>query len=175
MNPTLGILILMAVLCMPPCIARADNGDLEFSCVAKKVEQKATTASKGAVAVNTENWVYVVTLENKTFKDIANLEIKYLIFYKQEELGSTAGPRLGRQAGSVKVAVINGNDKAEFNTVAVQLQKATLEGFRYYANGASPEANASLYGLWIRIYQNENMIAEMSKPANLPGKEKWEE
>ena len=165
----------MAVAWLPPLLAHADSEALNFSCVAKRVDQKSTTNEKGEIAIDTEDWVYIVTLQNTTFTDMANVEVKYIIFYKQEELGSTAGPRLGKQSGSAKIDSIKGNDQAEFSTAPVKLEKSSLQGGRYFPNGARPQAEASLTGLWIRVYQNGNLIAEMAKPTNLPSKEKWAE
>jgi hypothetical protein len=182
MKSTLGIFIAMAVLSLLPCAAHADNPALDFSCVARRADQqtkeaqgKTTNGGTDTVVKVKEDWQYVVTLENKdAFTPLQNLEIKYIIFFKQEQLGSLAAPRLGRQAGSTKIDSIKGNDKVEFHTVSVQLEKASLQG-AYYLNGAKTDANANLAGLWIRIYQNGNLIAEMCRPPTLSSKEKWEE
>src|SRR5271155_395568 len=98
MKPALRIPAALALLCMQPCIAHAQNGDLDFSCVARKVDQKTTnTTPKPATDGSTgpsftytnEDWQYVVTLQNNdAFKDLANIEVKYIIFFKQEQLGS---------------------------------------------------------------------------------------
>ncbi len=88
-------------------------------------------------------------------------EIKIHHFFKQEELGTVAGARLGRQTGSAKIDAIKGNDKASFDTVAVKIQKASLGGGYSYKNGGKTDAEGNLAGLWIRIYQNGNLIAEM--------------
>jgi hypothetical protein len=182
MKTSLRIFIVVAAILFLPLFVRADEGSLVFSCVGRRADQqtkesqgKTTNGGTDTIVQTKEDWQYVVTLENNdAFTALQNLEIQYIIFYKQEELGSLAGPRLGRQAGSAKIDIIKGNDKAEFHTVSVQLEKASLQG-AYYLNGAKEDANANLVGLWIRIYQNGKLIAEMSRPSNLPSKEKWEE
>ena len=185
MKPTLGTFIAMVVLCLQPCVAHAQDAVLDFSCVARKVDQKTSTTTPkpsnnggtGATfSYTNEDWQYVVTLKNKdAFKELTNLVVKYIIFFKQEQLGSLAGARLERQTGSARIDTIKGNDKVEFSTVAVKLQKASLGAGYSYDNGAKSDANANLAGLWIRVYQNGNLIAEMSRPSNLPSKEKWGE
>ena len=176
MKPTLGIPLLLAVLCLPPWACRA-GGDLDFSCVAKRVDQKTTKSgtSEDALTIDTEDWQYVVTLANTSFKDLANLEVRYIMFSKRQEIGTVAGTRVEKQAGSVKIDNIKGHDKVQFETITMKLQKATLAAGRYYANGGRTSGEASMSGLWIRIYQNGNLIAEMSRPPELATKEKWPE
>lgn len=176
MNSTLRILILIAALCMPPCLAFADYSDLDISCVTKKLDQKTITGTaENAVTVDTEDWVYAVTLQNNTFKDLTNIEVRYIIFYKIEALGTVAGTRVGRQAGVAKIDAVKAHDKVDFQTSAVKLEKQSLKPGMYYPNGGRTAGDAALSGLWIRIYQNGTMIAEMSRPPALASKEKWDE
>lgn len=167
--------IAFVVLSLPPCIALAGDGDIDFSCVTRKVDQKTTQSGTDtkAIIIDTEDWQYVVTLANNTFNDMKDIEVRYIIFTKSEELGTVAGVRVGRQYGSAKIDVLKAHDKTEFNTDAVKLQKASLPPTSYYPNGARMHGEASLSGLWIRIYQNGNLIAEMSRPSDLASKEKW--
>ena len=73
--------------------ARAGMEDLEMNCVAKKFDQAAKVGSAGGDAnVTREQWGYEVTLENKAFKDLTGLEIKYITFYKTEQLAPRPAP-----------------------------------------------------------------------------------
>ncbi len=69
---------------MPPCIALAGNGDIDFSCVARKIDEKTTTSTPAksndgtnggpSYTFTKEDWQYVVTLQNNdAFKDLTNL------------------------------------------------------------------------------------------------------
>lgn len=175
MKPTLGIPLLLAVLCVPPCVCHAGDGDLDFSCVAKRIDQKTTKSgtSEEALTIDTEDWQYVVTLANNTFKDTGSLEVRYIMFAKRQEIGTVAGTRIEKQGGSVKIDNIKGHDKVQFDTIPMKLQKASLAAGRYYVNGGRTSGEAAMTGLWIRIYQNGNLIAEMSRPPDLATKEKW--
>ena len=177
MHPTLRIPILIAALLLPPCAAFADGGDIDFSCVARRVDQKVTKSgtTENAITIDTEDWQYVVTLTNNTFKDMTNIEVQYLIFSKREELGTVAGVRMGKQAGTAKIDDLKAHDKVEFKTDPVKLEKASLKPGNYYPNGGRVSGEASLSGLWIRIYQDGKLIAEMSRPPELASKEKWAE
>jgi hypothetical protein len=75
------------------CVANdaiAGNLDVDIHCVARRVDQSVKKASDGGANETKEHWVYDVTIENKTFKELANLNLKYVIFYKQEQLGVKA-------------------------------------------------------------------------------------
>jgi hypothetical protein len=50
------------------------------------------TASDGGVNQTREHWVYDLTIENKTFREITNLDLKYVIFFTQARLGLKADP-----------------------------------------------------------------------------------
>jgi hypothetical protein len=50
------------------------------------------TASDGGVNQTRERWVYDLTIENKTFRELTNLERKYVIFFTQARLGLEADP-----------------------------------------------------------------------------------
>jgi hypothetical protein len=155
--------------------AHAGLDDLEFSCVAKKFDQTTKLGSMGGDAnVTKEQWGYEVTLENKAFKDLTGLEIKYIAFYKTEQLGSKAAPVLRHKNGTSKIETIKGHEKAEFHTDAIELKKSSLSGGYIYADGAKISVQDSLAGLWIRVYQNGAQIAEFAKPTSLVTKEKWQ-
>jgi len=48
-------------------------------------------ASDGGANETKEHWVYDVTIENKTFKELTNLDLKYVIFFKQGTVRSKGG------------------------------------------------------------------------------------
>ena len=129
MKPALGILLLLSVLCLPPCACLAGDGDLDFSCIAKRVDEKTSKSgtTENAITIDTEDWKYVVTLTNNTFKDMGNLEVRYVVFSKLQELGTVAGVRVNKVTGSVKIDAIKGHDKVQFDTATVKLQKASLK------------------------------------------------
>ena len=73
-------------------VAIAGNFDVEIHCSPKRVDQTVKKASDGGASETKEHWVYDVTIENKTFKELTNLDLKYVIFFKQEQLGVKAAP-----------------------------------------------------------------------------------
>lgn len=167
------ILFVVAALVLPGLI-QAGNLDVELHCVPRKASEKVNAGSgPGGKAVAKENWVYDVTIENKTFKDMANVEIKYVIFFTQEHLGKKQGPEAERQTGTISLPGLRSHEKKALTTDAVELQKSHLVGAYYYPSGAKPNAQGTLTGLWVRVYQNGQQFAEYANPSTLM-REKWE-
>lgn len=100
MRRSVRIFLASIVLLLLANLVRAGNLDVEIHSVPKRADQDVKQGSGGGAAVTKEHWVYDVTIENKTFKELTNLEVKYLIFFKQEQLGAKAGRPHG-----VRVAV----------------------------------------------------------------------
>src|SRR5437016_2035251 len=82
----------------------AANSDVEIHIQPKQVDQSGTqTPSSGTVFRSKELWTYEVTIENKTFKELSDLELKYVIFSKQEKLGAKEAAKARRQNGSISL------------------------------------------------------------------------
>ena len=147
-------------------VAIAGNLDVDFHCVAR-VDQSVKKASDGGANETKEHWVYDVTIENRTFKELTNLDLKYVIFYKQEQLGvkATATPR--QQSGSFSIDNLKPHEKKSFSANPVELNKSNLVGNWIYSSGAKPNAQDTLVGLAIRVYQGGQQFAEFANPSTL--------
>ena len=167
-----------AVLCLLATFARAADSDLSISCEKKRLEMKHV-ADRPGIAKKSEQWGYTVSFENRTFKPLANLEVKYIVFYKHAELGVKGAPRKLTKGGTQSIAALNAFAKTSFDTVAVTLTKSTLVGpsggYSYFTNGAKPTAADTLAGMWIRVYQNGSLFAEYAYPAELKSSETWQD
>src|SRR5437660_4410843 len=148
-------------------VAIAGNFDLEIHCFPKRIDQSVKRASDGGANQTKEHWVYDVTIENKTFKELSNLDLKYVIFFKQEQLGvkATAAPR--QQSGSFSIDSLKPHEKKSFSTNPVELNKANLVGNWIYTSGAKPNAQDTLVGLAMRVYQGGQQFAEFANPSTL--------
>lgn len=62
--------------------------------------------------------MYDVTIENKTFQNLSNLEVKYVIFFSQEQLGLKAAPTRRQQSGSFTVDSLGLHEKKSFRTLS---------------------------------------------------------
>src|ERR1700722_1515343 len=150
----------------------AADADFEIHCVAKQVDQATHKASDGGANRTQEHWAYDISIENKTFKDLTGLEVRYVIFLTREKLGQKAAPAPEQQKGSFSIDLLKSHDKRTFPTDSVELKKSNLVGNWIYTSGGKPNAQDALVGLGIHIYQNGQLIAEFANPPNL-AHEKW--
>jgi len=156
-----------------PHLLLGGNSDLDIHCVPKKVDENVKKASDGGANTVKEHWTYEVTVENRTFKELANLEVKYVIFFKQEQLGVKDAPAIQHQTGSFSIASLKSHQKTSSVTNTVELKKANLVGNWIYTSGGKINAQGSLVGMALRIFQNGQQFAEYANPPNL-AKEKWD-
>jgi hypothetical protein len=117
-------------------------------------------------------------VENQGFKNLANLQVKYIIFYKHEQLGIKGPPQKKTKSGTYSIPEIDSLGKTSFDTDSVTLTKASLVGpmggYSYFTNGAKPTAADTLTGVWVRIYQNGALLTEYTYPADLASVETWQ-
>jgi len=162
-------------------MVRAADGDVTITCEKKRVDHGPAAAQKPSQEVKkTENWGYTVTVENEAFKALQNLQVKYVIYYKQEKLGIKAPPRKQTKTGTFTIDSVDSLGKTSFDTVSVPLTRAVLVGsdvggYDYFPNGAKPTAEDTLTGIWIRIYKDGSQFAEFAYPAGLTSSEQWKD
>ena len=148
-------------------VAIACNFDVEIHCFPKRIDQSVRTASDGGVNQTRERWVYDLTIENKTFKELTNVDLKYVIFFKQEQLGVKAAATPRQQSGSFSIDDLKPHEKKSFSTNPVELNKSNLVGHWHYESGAKPNAQDTLVGLAMRVYQGGQQFAEFASPSTL--------
>jgi hypothetical protein len=148
--------------------------DVEIHCSPKRVDTSLPKNVGEDRTVSKEHWNYDVTVENKTFKSLTGIEVKYVIFYKTEELGSKAEPKTERVTGSNAIAELRPHEKKSFNTNSAELNKSHLTGHWYYSGGERIKAEDTLSGAWFRVYQNGQQIGEYANPSTLITQQKWE-
>ena len=148
-------------------VAIAGNFDLEIHCFPKQVDQTVQRASDGGANKTKEHWIYDVTIENKTFKELGNLDLKYVVFFTQERLGVKADPTKRQQSGSLSIDLLKSHEKKSFSTNPVELNKSNLVGHWHYESGAKPNAQDTLVGLAVRVYQDGQLFAEFANPSTL--------
>jgi len=105
-------------------VAIAGNFDVEIHCSPKRIDQSVKKASDGGANETKERWVYDVTIENKTFKELTILDLKYVIFFTQERLGMKADPIKRQQNGSFNIDSLKSHEKKLFSTNPIQLNKS---------------------------------------------------
>jgi hypothetical protein len=169
MNAGLRTALLFVVL---TTAVRAAPSDFDVKAEPKCLAKDTTRTS--IEKTTTEHWVYNVAIENKSARDYADLEIKYVVYAADVVPGSKAPPKVIRKSGSTKLSAVKAHTKTNFTTEPIDLVKSQLLQGVTYGSGARPRANDTLEGIWLRFYKDGEMIAEVARPATLTQKETWE-
>ncbi len=152
----------------------ADSG-YSFAVTRESKKLDGERKEKSVTMQTKDVWAYKVTLENKSFKDADNVEIKYLVFMKPDAAGErTRDEKLVRKEGSIKVPSIKNFEKYTFTTEPVTLTGVKLQPGWSYTSGANARAKDSMSGLWLRIFVNGQQVMEDINPTWLKTKETWD-
>jgi hypothetical protein len=152
--------------------AAADNFDVEIRTVAKMVGANQPQ-NQGHHATSKENWNYDITVENKRFQPLTELQVRYMIFYTTAELGSKEAPLQQHQSGSFSIDALRPQERKGAATTPIELNKSHIVGRRHYTNGGRIKAEDALVGIWVRVYQGGQLIGEYANPSTL-SREQWQ-
>ena len=163
MKTILHVSLAVIVLTTGHEILRADAG-YSFSFSAAQKKGGGTKMQNDDESVKNQKWSYLVTMENKSFKDVSDMEIKYVMFSKQGTFTQTTGhPNLQRHEGTISIKLLKNNDTITFSTDPVMLK--TID---YYDGWYADErATGALRGLWLRVYIGGQMVSEFMDPPDL--------
>ena len=165
--------MLLGVMLLFACTVHADNLRIEMKADKKRFD---TSREKSETTfTSNEKWGYMVKLRNTAFKDLPDVSVEYQIFSKDEKMAATKGDVDHRRLkGTQKIGDWKSNAVSTFETEQMELTRSQLVGGYYYANRGSVKANDSLTGIWVRVMSAGKLVAEMTDPANLATKAKWD-
>jgi len=118
---------------------------------------------------------YDVKIRNKTFDDMENLEVKYMIFYEEAQHGSRDKPVPASIKGKEAVKFLKAHSEASFMTKPVTLTKSQLDGNVFWTSGASGRSKDAVTGLWFRVYAGGKLVGEYANPSTVSKKNEWKE
>lgn len=164
----------VAAVAVTTSFSLAAPNDVTITASRTKLEEEKNMADK-VLTVTTRDVAYKVTVQNKTFSDMANLQIKYMIFYESENAGSKEGSMDSATTGSQTLALIPRSGTITFETKPVRLTTTDLDGGYYYTSGASNRSKDRIRGAWFRAYLNGEMVGEYANPSTISKNKTWKE
>lgn len=170
MSKVLRILVLTLMIA---ATAKAEMFDINITTARKKLdEQKSHEGDKTSV---TKEVVYTITLESHSFKPMTGLQIKYMIFYQDQQPGNTGKPITAFNKGTATLAGLGVHETANIDTTSFKLTTTELDAGWYYANGASGRAQDRVTGVWVRVYSDGKLVGEYANPPSTSKKNTWKE
>ena len=132
-------------------------------------------ASGGVPSKNDETIHYELRLQNQTTGDLSTLNVEYVVFIQRQRLGErmTDPPKIDRVSGSQAVDALNNRDPQSVMTKDFTLHKGSLGGGWTYNNGGRLRAEDSVLGVWVRVSQSGQLIAEYVNPSSVKSRG-WE-
>ncbi len=146
---------------------------------AKRFSDGRQTEATESRRTTVERYGYIVTLTNRTPFDLQNLTIEYRTFARRGGVGETGQNReLERHTGTARISKLAARGEEEFKTGTISLTSIVLRpgwvfGSRDRPNSNQRRINDDLGGVWIRIKEGSEIIAEFSTPSKLKETEPW--
>lgn len=164
---------ILAVLFLASATTQAQMTDVTISASRKKLDEQKSRVP-GETLTHTEI-AYMVTVTNKTFRTLPEVEVKYMLFYEDVQPGSTDKPSTRRIKGKESLANLESNRPVTFETQPVKLSKSELDGNVYWGSGAKSRSKDSVAGIWFRAYAGGKLIGEYANPSTVTKKFDWKE
>lgn len=164
---------LIAVLLVTAFPAFAQIQDVQISAAKKKLDEQKERGAN--VTVTTKEIVFNVTVQNKRFKAMPEVQVKYMIFLSDEQGGTKEKAVATSHKGSETLTNLAPNATVSFETKPFKLTTEDLDGGWYYASGASNRARDKVNGIWIRAYSEGKIIGEYANPTTVSKKNDWKE
>jgi hypothetical protein len=123
--------------------------------------------------VKRSNASYDVKMRSKSTLDLTDLEVRYIIFMKEDDRYVRHNNNRLAERGKHKIEFWPAQELMEFQTKALKLETEQLaQGWYSYGKA---RARDQLAGIWLRIYRGDLMLAEFSSPTFLQQRYTWED
>jgi hypothetical protein len=164
-------LIVLALMFLPLLAQAAD-----YEITVNRKKEGYNQSHEGNIQQTSQNWTGEIKIVNHAFKASPDIEVKYIIFVKRQDLGkkSDSADHVEKIKGSTKVTSIKPGAVAVATTQEVKLRGGKLDPNWVFANGGIEKSDDGVLGIWVRLYQGTTQIAEYVSPTTLKGKQKWD-
>ena len=146
-----------------------------------RFSQKATDKTKfdnsrdEGIYEKTHNHQYQVTLTNTTSEDFSNVKVEYLAIKFEDALGANkrSEGEIRRLKGEGQITSLPARSEGSIMTNKMQIRETKLAPNYIYNDGGKRTSKDEMRGIWVKIYVDNKLVQEFSKPENLKRKEVW--
>jgi hypothetical protein len=139
--------------------------------VATDIKVKNDPDGPGTTARKKEQ-IYQITVTNSSFKEVPEMELKYIIFLEREKLGSKAAS-IERVTGAAPLKALKVREKQTVETKDFALASESLAPGWIFENGGKVRTRESVKGIWVRLYRDGQLVNELVSPSSIAAKEEW--
>ncbi len=142
----------------------------------RRTLESETKRERGNQSSEESEIAYKVVVTSKAFRPLANVTIRYNIFYADSRLGSTSEPEIRAKTGAFTFDTLQTNKPVEFLTDPVKLETAKLDANWYFKSGAKNKAEDKVVGLWFKAFdETGKQIGEYKQPSTVSTKRTWKD
>jgi len=150
--------------------------DVNLSRVRISVEKDES--SGGGSIISREKWGYTLDLANRGPRELKNLRAEYILFVKQDDFpGQPKGERsddLKRKKYKQELEPLLVHETRAVRTEPIETFRQKLApGWVWGGAGGNKPIRDTLHGIWLRVYDGDQLIHESSTPETLMTREKW--
>lgn len=123
-----------------------------------------------------EQWGYNVVITNRSGPLLENLRVEYLLLLEPNPHHTAPSERnkLKRTTGKETLEPLASGSRVQFRTSTVEAVKVSLkQGWVWSDEDRKRTTRDKLYGVWVRLYRGDELIAETATPAGIVNREKW--
>ncbi len=123
-----------------------------------------------------EQWGFNVVITNRSGPLLENLRVEYLLFLEPNPYHTAPADRnkLKRTTGKETLEPLPTGSRTQFRTSTVEAIKVALHPDWEWSDADRKRSTRDkLYGIWLRLYRGDELIAETTSPANIVDREKW--
>ena len=161
---------MVAALCAG--VGQLAAAPLSFVVTANKKRFEVDRSSTASTMSTKEQWGYSITIENKSFKALENLDVQYRQFKFDDDRKKEG--QLKPVPGETKIPALGNGAKFKFDTAPVTIEKQELKANWSHMDGSKDKVKDALAGYWLRILKDGEVVFETQNPPALKDKVKWE-
>ena len=140
------------------------------------VEDKSRWGNNGGGIVR-KTWKegYGIELSNESQLDLKNILIEYLVFKFEDAMAAQkrSEGEVRYLTGETKVPTLKAGSKARVDTKKFPMLETKLAPGYRWPGGGKETSEDEMRGIWIKVFVDEILATEVSKPENLMRKESW--
>lgn len=147
--------------------------DVAITVTKKKLDEEKSR--DGNKTITTKELGYNITVQNKRFKTMPEIQVKYMIFLTDERAGSTQDGVTKPHTGSETLTNLASNASVSFETKPIKISTEDLDAGWYYTSGAGNRARDKVNGVWVRAFADGKIIGEYANPSTIAKKNTWKD
>lgn len=154
--------------------ALLQSGILEVRFTEKRSDKRES--SNGGIQSEVYHSTHSIVIHNTSYEDLSDLRIEYLILKFQDAIAAEkrSEGELKRLKSQTTLAHLPKRSEQSVPTKPIPMMETKLESGYYFKNGGKATSKDEIRGIWVKIYVDDILACEVSKPENMMRKERWD-